>query len=304
MSTKHHRKAATGVKMALATAAFAAGVAMPQIAAAQQVDTNTAQRIAAGYNATPVPLDIDGKDPLQVGIGSYIVNGTGVCNHCHSVDQYFATTYPQNLADQYGNPYFLPPPFGPYLGGISQGKATFIIDHSTLVAGGQDFGAVRSKNLTPGPNGNVANPTRNTPYYAAGGIDWITFWGVLHNGVDIDQLLTQCDAGSTTEPAGCTPAPTNAYELQVMPWPAVRLLTDSDLNAVWQYLGSIPCNTDLLNVNGPNGSNIANTYGNGVLINSCSPAIPASRYQYYQYVNGVVVPVPAPNRQAALTKKS
>ena len=34
-----------------------------------------------------------------------------------------------------------------------------------------------------------------------------------------------------------------------MPWPTVRQLTDSDLNAVWQYLSSIPCTTNLANIN-------------------------------------------------------
>jgi hypothetical protein len=291
MSMQQHFewKATAAVKTALASFSLAGGILLlPHLASA--LDQNTADRIAAGYAASPVPINLTGKDPLQVGIGSYIVNGTGVCNHCHSVDQYYKAQYPQTVAAQTGNPYYLPPPYGPYRGGIYQGKATFIIDHTTFVAGGQDFGLVRSKNLTAAPNGNVANPTPSTPFYGAGGIDWITFWGVLHNGVDIDQLFTQCNPGSTTVPAGCVPAPTNAYVLQVMPWPAVRLLTDSDLNAVWQYLSSIPCNTDLTNVNGPSGSNIANTYGGGVLINTCSVTASSSLYKTYQYVNQKVVP--------------
>jgi hypothetical protein len=293
MSAKHRWKKTPGLMLAAATAVLVGGILIsPRFASA--LDQQTKERIAAGYKMSQVPLDLKGKDPLQVGVGSYIVNGTGVCNHCHSVNQYYKAEYPQNQADKVGNPYFLPALYGPYLGSIVDGKATFIIDHSTFVAGGQNFGAVRSKNLTASPNGNVATPTASTPYYGAGGIDWITFWGVLHNGVDIDQLLTQCKAGSTTEPAGCTPAPTNAYVLQVMPWPAVRLLTDGDLNAVWQYLSSIPCNTDLSNVNGPDGSNIANTYGGGVLINNCSPTIPDEDYKYYAYVDGRVVASPSP----------
>jgi len=224
-----------------------------------------------------------------VGVGSYIVNVTGVCNHCHSSNQYLKAEYPQNQSAQTGNPYFLPPPFGPYIGGVVNDRARFIIDHTTFVAGGQNFGAVDSKNLTPSPNGNVATPTSSTPYYAEGGIDWITYWGVLHNGVDIDQLLTQCSSG-TKGPAGCVEAPANAYVLQVMPWPAIRLLTDNDLNAVWQYLSAIPCTTNLSNVNGPSGSNIANTYGQGVLVNSCTPAVPEDNYKFYAYVNGKVVP--------------
>ncbi len=293
MSSKHRCNVAGGLTSVF-TAAVLGGAILTASHAARALDRQTEERIAAGYKSSQLPLDLQGKDALQVGIGSYIVNGTGICNHCHSVNQYHKAEYPQNQAVQTGNPYYLPPPYGPYLGSIVDGKATFVIDHSTFVAGGQNFGVVDSKNLTPAPNGNVATPTASTPYYAAGGIDWITFWGVLHNGVDIDQLLTQCKAGSTTAPAGCTAAPTNAYVLQVMPWPAIRLLTDSDLNAVWQYLGSIPCNTDLSNQNGPGGSNIANTYGGGVLINDCTPAIPDDRYKFYEYVDGTVVPKSRP----------
>jgi hypothetical protein len=287
MSFTHRWKKATGLTTALAGAVIVGGIlSSPRLAFG--LDRQTEERIAAGYSITQAPVDLHGKDPLQVGIGSYIVNGTGVCNHCHSVDQYHKAQYPQTTAAQTGNPYYLPPPFGPYSGGILNGRATFLIDHTTFLAGGQDFGAVRSKNLTPSPNGNVATPTDSTPYYAGGGIDWITYWGVLHNGVDIDQLLTQCSSG-TTGPAGCVDAPSNAYVLQVMPWPAIRLLTDSDLNAVWQYLSAVPCTTNLSNVNGPSGSNIANTYGGGVLVNGCTAAIPEDRYKFYQYANGKVV---------------
>ena len=288
MASTYRWKAATGRAAALAATVLVGGISMgPRFALA--LDQQTEQRIAAGYAATQVPVDLTGKNPLQVGVGSYIVNVTGVCNHCHSVNQYYKAEYPQAASLQTGNPYYLPPPNGPYTGGIVNGQATFVIDPTTLLAGGQNFGLVLSKNLTPAPNGNVAHPTRNTPYYAEGGIDWKTYWGVLHNGVDIDQLFTQCSSG-TTGPGGCLNAPSNAYVLQVMPWPAIRLLTDSDLNAVWQYLSAIPCNTDLSNQNGPDGSNIANTYGGGVLINGCSPAIPADKYKFYAYVDGHVVP--------------
>ncbi len=303
-------KTATGLTTALATAVLVGGMLISSQSASAQaldqqthhrtLDRQTQQRIAVGYAATPVPVDLTGKDPLQVGIGSYIVNGTGICNHCHSVNQYYQAVYPYNVADPTpyasytGDPYFLPPPYGPYLGAIVNGKATFVIDPTTFVAGGQNFGIVDSKNLTPAPNGNVQTPTTSTPYYAEGGIDWITYWGVLHNGVDIDQLYKMCNGSVDvgTGPLGCFPvsANTNAYVLQVMPWPTVRQLTDNDLNAVWQYLSAIPCNSNLTNENGPSGSNIANTYGAGVLINNCSPPVPESNYNFYQYVNGKIVP--------------
>jgi hypothetical protein len=293
MSLEHTWKSATGLGTVLAAAAVLGGaVIAPQFASAAdqpaaQVDDNTAQRIANGYTAAPVPLDLTGKDPQQVGLGSYIVNVTGVCNHCHSVNQYFKAVYPQNYATQSGNPYLLHRPAGPYKGGIVQGKATFMIDHTTYLAGGQNFGQFDSKNLTPNPDARVANPTASTPTYPGGDLNWKVFWGVLHNGTDIDQLVTQCSSG-TTGPAGCVNAPTNAIPLQVMPWPLVRQLTDADLNAVWQYLGAIPCNTNLKNQNGPNGSNIVNTYGGGVLGGDC-PFSSADRFKHYQYVNGKVL---------------
>jgi hypothetical protein len=299
MASTYRWKAATGRAAALAATVLVGGISMgPRFALA--LDQQTEQRIAAGYAATQVPVDLTGKNPLQVGVGSYIVNVTGVCNHCHSVNQYYKAEYPQAASLQTGNPYYLPPPNGPYTGGIVNGQATFVIDPTTLLAGGQNFGLVLSKNLTPAPNGNVAHPTRNTPYYAEGGIDWKTYWGVLHNGVDIDQLFTQCSSG-TTGPGGCLNAPSNAYVLQVMPWPAIRLLTDSDLNAVWQYLSAIPCNTDLSNQNGPSGSNIANTYAGGVLINSCTPPVPPQDYKCYAYVNGQVVQKSCPSAPSTAT---
>ena len=277
MASTYRWKAATGRAAALAATVLVGGISMgPRFALA--LDQQTEQRIAAGYAATQVPVDLTGKNPLQVGVGSYIVNVTGVCNHCHSVNQYYKAEYPQAASLQTGNPYYLPPPNGPYTGGIVNGQATFVIDPTTLLAGGQNFGLVLSKNLTPAPNGNVAHPTRNTPYYAEGGIDWKTYWGVLHNGVDIDQLFTQCSSG-TTGPGGCLNAPSNAYVLQVMPWPAIRLLTDSDLNAVWQYLSAIPCI-----------SNASSPYPEVVHVcpATSDPSYGTAAYRVYNYVNGQV----------------
>jgi hypothetical protein len=254
------------------------------------VDISTAQRIAAGYAATPVPVDLTGKDPRQVGVGSYIVNTVGVCNHCHSANQYYQAGFPittTNASAQTGNPYFLPTPLGPYAFPVMQrldGGAVFQIDTTTFVAGGQNFGSVDSKNLTPDVNQNVSSYAPYSVVYAEGGLDWITYWAVLHNGVDVDQLFSQCGSGAPNGPNGCSKSPTNAALLQVMPWPTVRQLTDSDLNAVWQYLSSIPCTTNLANVN----ASVANTYGGGVLINNC---LQPGNYRFYRYDDGKTVPV-------------
>jgi hypothetical protein len=163
----------------------------------------------------------------------------------------------------------------------------FQIDPTTFVAGGQNFGAVDSKNLTPDVNGSVSSFAPYSVVYAEGGLDWITYWAVLHNGVDIDQLFSQCGSSAPAGPNGCANSPTNAALLQVMPWPTVRQLTDNDLNAVWQYLSSIPCTTNQSNIN----ASFSSTYGGGVLINKCTQ--PGS-YKYYQYANGLLAEV-APN---------
>ena len=48
---------------------------------AQGGQTNAADsRIQAGLAAAPVPLNMAGKNPALVGLGSYIVNVSGDCN--------------------------------------------------------------------------------------------------------------------------------------------------------------------------------------------------------------------------------
>ena len=88
-----------------------------------------------GFRISPVKLDLKGKDPLLVGLGSYIVNAQGGCNDCHTCPSYAPGH----------NPF--PPPFG--VGGDGQ------INAGTYLAGGVDFGppgnVVTSANLTPDP---------------------------------------------------------------------------------------------------------------------------------------------------------
>jgi len=40
--------------------------------------------ILQGFEIAPVPLDLIDKNPLLVGLGSYIVNAQGACNDCHT----------------------------------------------------------------------------------------------------------------------------------------------------------------------------------------------------------------------------
>ena len=41
-------------------------------------------RVAQGLRIAPVSLNLHGKDRELVGLGSYLVNGAGDCNGCHS----------------------------------------------------------------------------------------------------------------------------------------------------------------------------------------------------------------------------
>src|ERR1700741_5406035 len=65
-----------------------------------------ALEVQIGFSIAPVKLDLKGKDPLLVGLGSYIVNAQGGCNDCHTCPSYAPGH----------NPF--PPPFG--VGGEGQ----------------------------------------------------------------------------------------------------------------------------------------------------------------------------------------
>jgi hypothetical protein len=45
-------------------------------------------RIQIGFRIAPVPLNLEGKNPALVGLGSYIVNAQADCAGCHSNPQY------------------------------------------------------------------------------------------------------------------------------------------------------------------------------------------------------------------------
>jgi hypothetical protein len=74
-------------------------------------DEREESRIRRGFEIRPC-LNLEGRNPALVGLGSYIVNGLGDCNGCHSAG-------PQNEFAKGGNPYFLSPPFSgkPIVGG-------------------------------------------------------------------------------------------------------------------------------------------------------------------------------------------
>jgi hypothetical protein len=92
------------------------------------------ERIRRGFKIAPVELNLRGKNPALVGLGSYIVN-TGGCNDCH--------TNPPYLAGH-----------DPFLGEPEQ------INAAAHLGGGTPFGpGLVSANLTPDASGRPAGLT-------------------------------------------------------------------------------------------------------------------------------------------------
>lgn len=121
----------------------AALAASPSPAAAQD-----AAKIRKGFEIAPVPLDLAGRNPSLVGLGSYIVNAQGGCNDCHTEPNYA-------------------PGGDPFLGQPEQ------INVDGYLAGGRAFGPFISRNLTPNASGRPAGLTREQ------------FLFVLETGADV-----------------------------------------------------------------------------------------------------------------------
>jgi hypothetical protein len=63
-------------------------------------DRKFESEIKIGFEIAPVPLNLRGKNPALVGLGSYIVYAEDGCNDCHTCPSYVQGTNP------------MPPPFG------------------------------------------------------------------------------------------------------------------------------------------------------------------------------------------------
>lgn len=84
-------------------------------------------RIKRGFEIAPVHLNLEGKNRVLVGLGSYIVNAQGGCNDCHTHPSY----------TDGGDPF------------KGQPKQ---INAAQYLTGGRQFGPFTSRNLTPDPN--------------------------------------------------------------------------------------------------------------------------------------------------------
>jgi len=173
---------------------------------------NTDSRIQAGFSAAPVPLNMQGKNPALVGLGSYIVNVSGDCNGCHSAG-------PQTQFVPGHNPYF--------------GQME-MENPKTYLGGGRDFGPlipgsahIISRNLTPDKTG-----------VPEGGASFEEFVRTMRTGKDADNLHPTCTGAPN---ASCVPPPFDGSLLQIMPWPGFSKLTDHDLRAIYEYLSAVPC---------------------------------------------------------------
>jgi hypothetical protein len=113
-------------------------------------------RIRRGFQISPVPLNLQGKNPFLVGLGSYNVNAKGGCNDCHT-NPSFA---------EGGNPF------------MGQPKQ---INAAGYLAGGNPFGPeIRSRNLTPDPQTGLP-----------GGLTYEQFSREIRTGEDVKNLHPQ-----------------------------------------------------------------------------------------------------------------
>jgi len=169
-------------------------------------------RVRIGFSVAPVPLNLKGKNEELVGLGSYIVNVASECDGCHSAG-------PQSQYAPGGNPYFGQPEH---------------LNPATYLGGGRNFGplipgsaSIISRNLTPDASGRPI-----------GGDSFEKFLHTIRTGIDPDHLHPTC-AGAPD--ASCIPHPFDGNLLQIMPWPAYKSLTRSDLRAIYEYLSAVPC---------------------------------------------------------------
>ena len=176
-------------------------------------ESNEALEIRRGFEIAPVPLNLEGKNPELVGLGSYIVNAQSDCNGCHSPGP--AVEFALG-----GNPYFGQPAK---------------VNPDVYLAGGQDFGPfpapgfphIVSRNLTPDKTGRPE-----------GGHTYAEFVQIIRHGTDFDHLHPTCSSTVTTN---CIPPPFNGDLLQIMPWPIYKNMTNHDLRAIYEYLSAVPC---------------------------------------------------------------
>jgi hypothetical protein len=198
------------------------------------VDNNEAALVKLGFEISPVKLNLAGKDPDLVGLGSYIVNAASDCNSCHNAGT------PPNFDYLPGrNPYF--------------GQRRKKLDPRVYFGGGQPFGMVGTPtgpNAYAGPLIVSRNLTPDKTGRAEGGHTLAEFKQILRHGTDMDNLHPTCTAAQIADinaggTPGCIPTspdnPVDGNLLQIMPWPTYSKMTDHYVDAIYEFLSSIPC---------------------------------------------------------------
>ncbi len=179
-------------------------------------DENEESLVMRGFEISPVPLNLAGKNRALVGLGSYLVNARSDCNSCHNSGQ------PPNFDfAPGGNPYMLIPGKK-----IPQSKR---VNPATYLGGGQDFFTVDGGTDPTDPHIISRNLTPDKTGRAEGGHTLAEFIRIIRTGVDLDRVHPALPAGYDGE------------RLQVMPWPTFQNMTDRDLEAIYEYLSAIPC---------------------------------------------------------------
>ena len=233
-----------GATISLVGAALAVTLTRaPTVQAQDSWNGDESSLIIIGFQIAPVPLNLEGKNRDLVGLGSFIVNAQGDCNGCHTAGGPPNFNYANG-----GNPYF--------------GQPTKT-DPTTYLAGGTDFGAAvppsaavggfppgsQPPSYPPAEYGEYVGPdiiTRNlTPDKtgrAEGGRTLDQFKEIMRKGTDFDHIHPTCTAAlPAPTPANCIPPPVDGNILQVMPWPVFHNMTDHQIEAIYEYLGAIPC---------------------------------------------------------------
>jgi hypothetical protein len=119
-------------------------------------------KIQKGFAIAPVNLNLAGKNPALVGLGSYLVNAVGDCNGCHH-----ATLSASSPYTPAGNPF--------------QGQPKEIEQAGYLAGGTPLFGPFfLPRNLTPDKTGRPA-----------GGASFEEFRDIMRTGIDPDQAHPQ-----------------------------------------------------------------------------------------------------------------
>jgi hypothetical protein len=124
---------ATWSVIALGVAIVAAAMTAEARQGKEQGADASESRVQRGFEMAPVPLDLTGKNPAFVGLGSYLVN-TLHCSDCHT------------------RPTFAPGG-NPFLGQPER------INAEDYLGGGGVFGPFTSRNITPRANGRPAGYT-------------------------------------------------------------------------------------------------------------------------------------------------